>query len=527
MIMPEQQPLLDLPTEVSPPAQPLAVLPAGCQTKSPPPKYRPVVREQAVMANFHLDELIPADHKARAIWEMLGALDLGKFAERVKSKQGQVGRPAWDPQLLCSVWLYGYSEGISSARELERIMSHEPGLMWLSGMSEIGHHTLSDFRVERKAELDELFSQLLAALEEAKLVDLSRVMHDGSKIRARAAADSFRRERPAQERLARWKEWVEQDPQADTTKRREAAQQRAKEEMGAKLQAALAELEQIRQNKKSEEDKQQARVSITEPEARMMKHGDGGIGPSYNLQVSTEASHGVIVGMELTQNGSDDHALEPAVDHLQQTLGRDPQQVVVDGGYINRDSITKMEARGVDLIGPTKDPRERAEAAMKAAGIDPKFAPHFFIFDNESQTLQCPAGKPLHYVRKNTKRGNQYRIYQASGADCHPCEFQKQCCPNTPKKGRTVQRLEKEDEVVERFRQKMETETAQQIYKKRSQVAEFPFANMKDKYGLRKFRVFGRWKAAAEAKWVGMTNNVMIWIRLVWRKRIEPTAVAA
>lgn len=96
-------------------------------------------------------------------------------------------------------------------------MSHEPGWMWLSGMSEIGHHTLSDFRVERKAELDDLFSQLLTVLEEAKRVDLSRVMQDGSKIRARAAADSFRREQSARERLARWKEWVEQDPRADTS----------------------------------------------------------------------------------------------------------------------------------------------------------------------------------------------------------------------------------------------------------------------------------------------------------------------
>jgi transposase len=523
----EQQSRLDLPTEFGPPARPLAELPAGCPTKGSRPKYRRVVREQTVMVNLDLDELIPADHKARAIWEMLGALDLGKFAERVKSQQGQVGRSAWDPQLLCSVWLYGYSEGISSARELERIMSHEPGLMWLSGMSEIGHHTLSDFRVDRKAELDDLFSQLLTVLEEAKLVDLSRVMQDGSKIRARAAADSFRREQRAEERLARWKEWVEQDPRADTTRRREVARQRAKEAMEAKLQAALAEWEQIRKNMKSEADKQQVRVSLTEPEARMMKHRDGGIGPSYNLQVSTEASHGVIVGMELTQHGSDDHALEPAMDHLKETLGRDPEQVVVDGGYINRDSITKMEAREVDLIGPAKDPRERAEAAMKAAGIDPQFAPHFFIFDNENQTLQCPAGKPLHYVRKNTKRGNQYGIYQASGADCQQCEFQKQCCPNTPSKGRTVQRLEKEDEVVERFRQKMATERAQQIYKQRSQVAEFPFANMKDKYGLRKFRVFGRWKAAAEAKWVGLTNNVMIWIRLIWRRRLEPAGMAA
>src|ERR1700683_4817666 len=79
------------------------------------PKLRTVDRTQMMMANIYVEELIPADHKARAIWELAGRLDLDRFAETLKTQAGGAGRPAWDPQLLVSVWVYAYSEGIGSA----------------------------------------------------------------------------------------------------------------------------------------------------------------------------------------------------------------------------------------------------------------------------------------------------------------------------------------------------------------------------------------------------------------------------
>ena len=52
--------------------------------------------------------------------------------EPLRTTRGCAGRPAWDPHLLISVWVYAYSEGISSAREIEAMMQWEPGLQWFS-----------------------------------------------------------------------------------------------------------------------------------------------------------------------------------------------------------------------------------------------------------------------------------------------------------------------------------------------------------------------------------------------------------
>jgi hypothetical protein len=266
---------------------------------------------------------------------------------------------------------------------------------------------------------------------------------------------------------------------------------------------------------------------VSDPEARLMKHGDNAIAPSYNVQVSTDAVAGVIVGVGVSQSAEDSHQLGPAMEEIRKNLGQEPKQVVADGGYTNRESIAEMEERKVDFIGSLPDAKERSEAAMKASGIDPKFAPHFFILQPESNTLECPAGNRMDYVGQSRKRGNHYRQYRAAGPDCVACQYQKQCCPRAPWKGRMVSLLEQEQVVVARFREKMAGQEAKQVYRQRGAVAEFPFACMKEKMGLRKFRGFGIKKARAEAMWACLTHNVMIWIRKVWPGRQEVAAAVA
>jgi transposase len=505
------------------PEQPVGI--AGEATAGREPaskKYIPIDRQQMVMRSVDVENLIGADHKARGIWELIGKLNLTRFEERIQTSEGKAGRPGWHPRLLVSVWIYGYSEGITSARELARMMGYEPGLSWLAGLEEINHHTLSDFRVGCKRELDDLFTQLLMALEDAQVISLERVMHDGTKIRARAGTSSFRRQKTVAERRARVRELVEKDPQVDGGKQHQRAQERARREQAERIDEAWKQLEQIQQNRRSEQEREQARVSVTEPEARIMKHGDNAFAPSYNVQVSTEARSGVIVGVDLTQTAEDSAELDPAMDEVNKNLGRDPEQVVADGGYTNLQTIEKMEARGIDFVGSLRDPKERSEAAMKSVGIDPRYAPHFFILQAETDTLCCPAGQSLKYVRQSRKGGNHYRQYQAEGSHCGCCAHQPKCCPRSPWKGRTVSRLEQERPVMARFRSKMASEAAQKIYRQRGAVAEFPFAVLKERFGLRKFRVFGMVKARTEAVWACLTHNVMIWNRAVRATAAQP-----
>ncbi len=506
-IMAEQENLLELPEQPPRPVGEAAVV-GEC-------KLRVVSRDQLMMAQVDVEHLIDEHHPARGIWEITGRLDLSRYESAIRTRRGEAGRSAWPPQLLIAVWLYGYSQGVSSARELERQMEYEPGLMWMTGMQVINHHTLSDFRIEQGEALTSLFTQMLVALSEAGLVKMRLVAHDGTKIRAQAGVDSFRREASLREKLEAARGLVEEDPQADGggNRRQQAAQQRARRERLERAESALEQLHQIQANLKEAPRKDRARVSISEAESRLMKHGDNAIAPSYNAQVSTDADSGVIVGVHLSQLADDSHELQPAMEEIHQHLGRKPEQVVADGGFTNRESIQRMAEEGIDFYGSLPDPKERSEAAMKSHGIDPKFAPHFFIRQPETRAAQCPAGKTMHYLRRNQKRGAYYESYRAQGADCIACALQKQCCPNNAAKGRIVSFRGQELQQIAEFRQKMASPEGQHIYKQRGAKAEFPFAWIKERMKLRKFRLFGLRKAGIEALWASLAFNVMIWIR--------------
>lgn len=511
------------------PVRPLAAAQAGVEVRKA--KVKPIDREQGLLRPVIVDELVAPDHKVRAIWDLTGQLDLSLYQAKIRSLEGQAGRAAWDPRLLLSVWLYAYSEQVTSAREIEGLMAYEPGLMWLAGLGEVNHHTLSDFRAKHPEELKKLLAELLAMLSVEGYVKLECVAHDGTKIRAQAGGDSFRRGPTLEKEIAKAQQMVEElEGEAETGQaenaRRKAARERAGRERSERMKLAADELKKIRAGKGSELEREQARVSLTEPEARTMKHGDNAIAPSYNVQISTDAEETIVVGMHLTQCGSDSGSLGAAMEEVKETMGRYPEQVVADGGFTNQATIAAMRESGIEFYGSLPEVEVRQAAAMKSAGIDPAFAPSFFQMQPENKMLQCPAGKMLEYVRQSRKRNQTYFQYQAQASDCRGCEYQKRCCPR-PEQGRLVSIRMTENAEVAAFREKMKTEAARAIYKKRGELAEFPNCWIKEKLGIRKFRLRGMAKASTEALWGVLTYDVMQWLRLSWKPKQAGLATAA
>ena len=302
--------------------------------------------------------------------------------------------------------------------------------------------------------------------------------------------------------------------------RLQAARRRAAQEQIQRLEAAMRELQKIKETKHGDEEKAEARVSITEPEARIMKHGnDGGIAPSYNLQLTTDAQQKVIVRQALTTSSSDGSVnLTEVVEQVEAKLDRKPNQIVADGGYTNQKNIIDLADAGVDFIGSLSDREVRQAASLKAAGIAMEFAGDRFTKVAEGNELLCPAGKHLNYKQSQHKRGNSYEVYQAQACDCQACEFRQQCCPKGFQNGRIVSLLISEPPRITAFREKMQTPEAKKAYRQRGPVAESPNAWIKEKFGIRKFRLRGLAKASIEALWACLTYNVMQWIRLVWRQ---------
>jgi hypothetical protein len=281
------------------------------------------------------------------------------------------------------------------------------------------------------------------------------------------------------------------------------------------LEEALKELEQIEASRSRASEKEKARASSTDPQARVMLQANGAYGPAYNVQISTDAQSKVIVGVGATQASADAAELEPAVDRVEANLGQRPKQVVVDGGYTNQATMEAMDEKQVDLIGSLPERSGVAPNRLEQRGVSPDFYPQAFEYDASADCYRCPAGKVLLYETQEQQGASLRRRYRARASDCWGCAFQAQCCPGT-KRGRSLVRSEQTPELTA-FQAKMETAEAQEIYKQRSGVAEFPNAWIKDKIGLRQFRLRGLAKVTLEALWACLTYNICQWIRLCWR----------
>jgi transposase len=168
---------------------------------SPKARLQAINRQQLLLRTVDVEQLVPEDHEVRAIWEFVGQMDMSLYYKAIKAVEGSAGREAIDPRLLISLWIYSYSKGISSSREISRLCEYEPGYQWLTGMTSINYHTLSDFRVNHKEALDELFVEALGLMSAEGLITLEQVMHDGTKIKASAGSDSYRREERVRKHL--------------------------------------------------------------------------------------------------------------------------------------------------------------------------------------------------------------------------------------------------------------------------------------------------------------------------------------
>jgi transposase len=514
----DQPALLDIPEQ----PEPEAICPVGMEAAPTKPRFIVLDRNQMRWTHLDLDTLIAPDHPARAIWALVNGFDLQEFEQDCLNRGERAGRPSWSAQVLIGIWVYAYSQGMASARAIERAMAWEPGLRWLAADQSINYHTLSDFRMSRKARLDGLFVKLLAVLQSADLVDLQTLLQDGTKVRAQASKESFHRRKSLEEHCAEAQQVLAEleecgEPEAED-RRCQAARERAGREKAARLQAALEELKQREAETGAVKERAKLRVSETEPEARKMKHADGGWAPSYNVQVTTEAKSRVIAAVEVTDAPNDTQELLPAVERVSRITGRRPAQMIADGGYVSRENVERLSERTVELIAPWKDSDSRSAGACVRQGIAEEFWPAAFTHDPVSDLLVCPQGRCLRLVKVRQHHDVPCNLYEASAADCQACEAKLRCCPRSP--ARRIERVI-ESEAMQSFQRRMETAEARQLYHRRSEVAEFPHMWWKGTWKWRRFSVRGLAKAAKEALWLAIAYNVQQWIRLCWRRQFE------
>ena len=324
-------------------------------------------RLQVELRASDLESLLSEDHRARLVWGYVVRQDLGKLIGAVKARGSNAGRAAIDPHILFALWLYATLQGVGSGREVTRLCQEHDAYRWICGGVSVNYHAVNDFRASNATLMDELLTDNVAALAAAGAISLQRVAQDGMRVRADAGAASFRRQASLQVHLKEASELVQTlktQAQADpgqAKRQAHAAQLRAAQEREQRIQAALEQLPEVAATKKRNGNKaEDARASTTDAEARVMKMGDGGFRPAFNVQFATTCADQVIVGMEVVNAGSDMAQLAPMVEQVQQRLGKSPEQWLVDGGYPAHEQIDAVSDK-TEVCAPVPEPKSKKE----------------------------------------------------------------------------------------------------------------------------------------------------------------------
>ncbi len=438
--------------------------------------FRPYEPDQMFLMPPSLKEWLPEGHLAYFVMDVVSRLDLSGIIESYGGPAR--GTVPYEPRMMTSLLVYGYSVGISSSRRIARGLEEDVAFRVIAAGERPDFRTISDFRKEHLEALKGLFVQVLKLCGKAGLVKLGRVALDGTKMKANASkhkAMSYERMTKEEAKLkaeveALLRQAEETDEREDAEYGRDKRGDDLPEELAyresrlKKIEEAKAALErearEAAEEKKKEIEEQESQKdgrgrkpsepepnpdpksqkNFTDPESRIMPASGEkkSFVQGYNCQAAVDGENQVIVAEDVTQQTNDKKQAIPMLEQVEENTGKKPKEALMDAGYYSQDNI---------------------EEGSKLAG-----------------ELFIPPNRQKH------------------GEDI----------PAAPR-GRIPESLS----VTDRMRRKMRTKRGQAVYAKRKEIVEPVFGQIKQGRGFRQFLLRGLSKVKGEWSLICTTHNLL------------------
>lgn len=500
----------------------------------------PCQREQFVLISPSLDDSIPADHEIRLYDKLLIEVD---WSDWEAAYDGFHGRPPIHPRLVAGAILYGLARGIRSTRQLEDATRHRIDYLWFLSARNIDHTTFARFRnlfgEELKGllgDLNEMARELVGASGAIISVDGTRVRGNSDRCGARTESWFFNKLEELQpkldEALAQLDEEENSSESSETEKeltKRVEQLEREKE----KLQRGHDEACKRTEEKRAHDGKnaKEARVPVTDPDARVLPNKEGGHGPNYNPTAAVDAETGLVVAGDVPESADEASSLCGTVAEAEEAMGEPVQKVLCDSNFSSGHNLKELsesrigvyspvEAHSTDSSAERPDPTEpvaedRRDELPKRGG---KLDRSAFIYDPEEDCFFCPMGRCLdrhRTVDRKTKQGSSKAVEYKCG-DCSDCPLSSQCLSRSARTRRVS--LDAFEPYREEVNRRMSTEEGSRLYKKRAPLSEGVFGCIKGAMGIRQFLTRGIERVTAEWRWICAGYSLRRLVNLMARK---------
>lgn len=458
-------------------------------------------RNQYMMLPPVMDEWIPKDHKVRVIDYFVERINVKELG--IEESNEETGRPSYAPKVMLKLLLYGYSEGERSSRKLEVLTYENIAYRWLLQDLHPDYRTIARFRSKNIGIMNELLKETIELFKEGGIEFKGVVFSDGSKVRANASDEATIDEKNIEEleRIAKKiiKEAEEKDEEEDKVQGCEN-KNFVKEEVLEKLKEKIEKYKEVMRGKGK-------RYNATDPDARFMKQGRGGIRTSYNAQISV-SEEGVIIEGDVVNEERDNKQLKERISGVEGNTGKRVEKAVADSGYYEIKELKGLMEEGYEVVVPS--PKE----VGKERGKKKRYDLEDFEYKEGEDLYICPNGKEIRYRGEREEKGKGYKIYRGSRRDCKGCKLRGKCIGVKEGGGRGKEIWVLKDMGFHR-RHKEIMEKNKELKKKRGTIVEGVIGIIKDVLNFRKFLLRGLKNVRGEWRLVLVAGNLLKFYRLL------------
>ena len=454
-----------------------------------------------------IDEYVSDDNPVRAIEDYVELLDMVKLGFTKAALVSTDGQPAYHPKLLLKIYIYGYLNKIRSSRKLESEIKRNIEMMWLCAGLKPSYKTIADFRKENSKALKKVFREFVLLCKELDLITGEIVAIDGAFLRANASKNQLITKKTVVKDLKE----IDQKIEAYLEAMRFADSQEKKEK--SLKPPANHDLAQMKK-RKAKLDKDLAlleemgvtQYNRTDPDAKVMKKPAHNL-MAYNTQIVVDDTFKFIVATKISSQSKDFNHLYPMAQEVKEILKKESLTIVGDMGYHSAIELKKCIDENISVYTPIP----KSHNPQKETG---RFTQDKFRYEKEKDRYICPNNKILSKAFFTQKRGERINfVYRGTSAMCNACALRDNCLPQKTAT-KSIYRWEHQ-EIIEQHHNKMKTDDAKKIIKKRGSIVEHPFGTIKQTLGWSHFLVRGKKKVSGENALIMFTYNFRRLLNLI------------
>ena len=463
-------------------------------------------RKQQIFFPPSIDEYVSKDNQVRAIEDYVELLDTAKLGFANASLNSADGQPAYHPRLLLKIYIYGYLNKIRSSRKLEQEIDRNIEMMWLCAGLKPRYKTIANFRRDNAAPLKKVFREFVLLCRDLELIEGKLLAVDGAFLRANASKNQLITKKFVKQGLEKIDKKIEAYLKAlNFSDQKEKRDKSLKPLPVNDLAKMKRKKEKLDKDLSLLEEMGVTQYNRTDPDAQLMSKPAHNL-MAYNAQIVVDDKFKFIVATEISSEGNDSHQLYCMAKQAKEIVQNDQLIITGDKGYFNAEEIKRCIDDGIDTVIPKTN-------SGQVQGAKGKFGKEKFVYDKASDSYMCPGNHHLIFTGVITKRGEkEYHNYSVSSKICKSCSLKEQCLSKT--KNKTILRYKYAD-VIDTYKEKMETEESKNIIKKRASIVEHPFGTIKQSLGWSHYLTRGTQKVSGENALIMFSYNFRHLLNLI------------